>query len=148
MSIFGPIKCLHSLDVTSMLTLCTVAGPWQPNFVDAHFLQFHMFLTIWSRTTSIGLPAHYISVTWKFRKSNRTMLLRTVRLSMCPDMPLSASNARGAKYAAYYVGICSAECSKMTWLHSTLPQGKKMAHSIALLVYSLAVVVAYIFVCE
>ena len=37
---------------------CNVAlwpGPWQRNFVDACFLQFHMFPTVWSYTTTIGL---------------------------------------------------------------------------------------------
>ena len=32
------------------------------------------------------------------------MLLHTARLSMRPDTPLGGSNARGAKYMAYYMG--------------------------------------------
>ena len=50
--------------------------------------------------------------TWKFRKPNPTMLLRTVCLSMRPDMAclcveVSSSNAtytRGTKNEAYYAG--------------------------------------------
>ena len=41
------------------------SGPWQRNFVDARFLQFHMFPTVWSCTTTIGLPEFYIRVCLK-----------------------------------------------------------------------------------
>ena len=40
-------------------------GPWQRNFVDACFLQFHMFPTVWSYTTTIGLLDLYIQVCLK-----------------------------------------------------------------------------------
>ena len=49
--------------------------------LDARFLQFHMFPTVWSCTTTIGLPEFYIrghlKMTYmcdvKFRKPNRTI---------------------------------------------------------------------------
>ena len=42
-----------------------MSGPWQRNFVDACFLQFHMFPTVWSYTTTIGLLDLNIRVSLK-----------------------------------------------------------------------------------
>ena len=53
---YGVAHCLH---------LSTKPGPWQRNFVDARFPQFHMFPTVWSCATTIGLPEFYIRVRLK-----------------------------------------------------------------------------------
>ena len=100
-------------------------GPWQQNFVDARFLQSHMsdrqelHNNNWASWT-----LHLGSSESSEPPSN--YLLHTVRLSMCPDMPLCGSNSRGAKYAVYYASVVMHTVFKnIKWLHSALCQNKK-----------------------
>ena len=67
------------------------SGPWQQNFVDARFLQFHMFSAVLN-TTTIGLLEFYIRVrlkvtyVWrKIQEAQSNNLLRTARLFMRLD---------------------------------------------------------------
>ena len=77
----GVAHCLH---------LSTKPGPWQRNFVDARFPQFHMFPTVWSCATTIGLPEFYIQVrlkvTCKWRNSG-SPIERSVAHSTLIDAP-------------------------------------------------------------
>ena len=100
------------------------SGPWQRNFVDACFLQFHMFPAVWSYTTTIGLldPKHpgpsesgvYSDV---IQEAQSNDLLHTARLLMRLDAPLHDNNARGTKYAVYYASVVT----------HTVFENKKMA---------------------
>ena len=97
--------------ITPLIKINVSTGPWQRNFVDAHFLQFHMFSTVWNCTT-IGLPEFYIWVrlketyVWrKIQEAQSNYLLRTARLLLRLDTPLHGNNARSTKYAVYYASI-------------------------------------------
>ena len=57
--------CPSPLLISIAFTLSIRSGPWQRNFVDARFPQFHMFPTAWSCITTIGLPEFYIRVRQK-----------------------------------------------------------------------------------
>ena len=101
-------------------------GSWQRNFIDACYLQFHMFPTVWSCTTTSGLSELYIRVCLKVQEAQLNYLLWTVRLSMCLDMPVCGSNTRGAKYAMYYASILTHTLfENIKWLHSALCQNRK-----------------------
>ena len=110
---------------------------------DARFLHFHMFLTRWSCTTTIGLLELNIRVrlkvtyVWrKIQEAQSNYLLRTTRLLMRLDTPLHGNNARGAKYAVYYVSVVTHTVfENIKWLHSRCARIKK-ALSLPLLVYS------------
>ena len=103
-------------------------APWQQNFVDACFLLFHMFPTIWSCTTTIGLAEFYIRVclkvtyVWrKIQEAQSNYLLCTARLLMRLDTPLHGNNARGAKYVVYYASIVTHTVfENIKWLRSAL----------------------------
>ena len=43
------------LNIQSSKRVLINTGPWQRNFVDVRFLQFHMFPAVWRCTTTIGL---------------------------------------------------------------------------------------------
>ena len=87
-----------------------ISGPWQRNFVDACFLQFYMFPTVWSYTT-IGLLDLNIRVRLKvtftviIQEAQSNDLLHTARLLMRLDTPLHDNNARGTKYAVYHASV-------------------------------------------
>ena len=108
--------------------------------------QFHMFLTIWSCTTTIGLPEFYIRVhlkvtyVWcKIQEAQSNDLLHTARSLMHLDTPLHGNNARGTKYAMYYASVVMHTVSEnIKWLHSRCVRIKK-AQLLPLLVYSLIV---------
>ena len=99
----------------------------------ARFLQFHMFPTVWSFTTTIGLPEFYIrvrlKVTYMWRKiqeAQSNYLLRTARLLMRQDMPLHGNNARGAKYTVYYASVVTHTVfENIKWLHLRCVRIKK-----------------------
>ena len=98
--------------ITHNKKLFIKSGPWQQNFVDARFLQFHMFLTAWSCITTVGLPEFYIRVrlkvtyVWcKIPEAQSNYLLHTARLLMRLDTPLHGNNAGGAKYEVNYASV-------------------------------------------
>ena len=102
--------CKKKTNVRNM----SIPGPWQRNFIDARFPQFHMFSTVWSCTTTIGLPEFYIRVRLKvtfysdvIQEAQSNDLLHTVRLLMRLDTPLHGNNARGAKYTVYYASVAT-----------------------------------------
>ena len=67
-------------------------------------------------------------------------LLHTARLLMRLDMPLHDNNARGTKYAVYYVSVVMHRVfENKKWLHSRC-FGIKKAQSLPLLLCSLAVI--------
>ena len=71
-------------------------GPWQRNFVNTSFLQFHMFPDRLDCTTAIGLLEFYIRVTSEsdvysdvIQEAQSNNLLHTVRFSV----PLDTASA-------------------------------------------------------
>ena len=100
-------------------------GPWQRNFVDAHFPQFHMFPTVWSCTTTIGLPEFYIRVRLKMTWRNSGS---PIERSVAHGTPLHGNNARGAKYAVYYASVVTHTVfENIKWLHSALCRIRNVA---------------------
>ena len=117
--------------------------PGPRNFVDACVLQFHMFPTIWSYTTTIGLLDLTSGSVQKWRlqwRNSGSPIERSVAHGKLIDAPRYASPWQQRKRHQVR-GVLrersNAQCSKIKkWLHSRC-FGIKKAQSLPLLLYSL-----------
>ena len=101
------------LPIISRSLKSSVPGPWQRNFIDARFPQFHVSdrleLHNNNRASWILHPGPSESDVYSdvIQEAQLNDLLHTVRLLMRLDTPLHGNNARGAKYAVYYMSVAT-----------------------------------------
>ena len=114
-----------------------ISGPWQRNFVDARFssvphvsdrLELHN--NNWASWILHPGPSESDVYSNIIQEPQSNDLLHMVRLLMRLDTPLHGNNARGAKYAVYYVGVAMHTVfENIKWLHLKLRRIRNVAVS-------------------